>query len=90
MRSRCLANTISLAHLPRQAAIVDLELLRDLAPEESNVVFHLARAYRLMGNETKSAQLLAVARDISPKSLNKIQRLIDTAREEPDSHMEEG
>lgn len=73
-----------------QTAIAELELLRDLAPEESNVVFHLARAYRLVGNEMKSAQLLAVARDISPKSLSKIQRLIDTVKDEEDSQMEEG
>lgn len=60
----------------------DLEILHDSTPEESNVVFQLARAYRLIGDETKSAQMLAVARDVSPKSVNKIKKLLDTVKDE--------
>ncbi|KAL5529076.1 hypothetical protein ACEPAG_5050 [Sanghuangporus baumii] len=63
-------------------AIEDLERLRDCAPEEANVVFQLARVYRLIGDETKSAQMLAVARDMSPKSLNKIKRLLATEKDD--------
>ena len=64
-----------------QAAADDLERLRDSSPEESNVVFQLARVYRLMGEDVKAAQMLAVARDISPKSLAKIKKLFDTGRD---------
>ena len=54
----------------------DLECLRDIAPEEANVVFQLVRVYKMLGEDTKAAQMLAVARDMSPKSLNKIRRLL--------------
>ncbi|KAH8117541.1 TPR-like protein [Phellopilus nigrolimitatus] len=62
-------------------AIEDLEYLRDSSPEEANVVFQLARVYRLVGEETKFAQMLAIARDMSPKSLNKIKRLLATEKD---------
>ena len=69
----------------------DLLQLRDSSPEESNVVFQLARLYRLMGNENKSAQMLAVARDMSPKSISKIKKLLDTKKDDTaDNVMEEG
>ncbi|KAH7924550.1 TPR-like protein [Leucogyrophana mollusca] len=73
-------------------AIQDLEQLRDSSPEESNVVFQLAKVYRLMGDEVKSAHWLAIARDISPKSVNKIKKLIDTVKDEEsgDDPMDEG
>jgi anaphase-promoting complex subunit 3 len=74
-----------------QKAVVDLERLRDNAPEESNVVFQLAKVYRLLGDELKSAQLLAAARDISPKSIGKIRKLLETVKdEEADEQMDEG
>jgi anaphase-promoting complex subunit 3 len=56
------------------------------------VVFQLAKVYRLVGDEVKAAQLLAVARDISPKSLSKIKKLIETVKDEEVDHerMDEG
>jgi anaphase-promoting complex subunit 3 len=72
-----------------QLAVQDLEFLRDLSPDESNVVFQLARAYRLLGNKVKSAQLLAVARDVSPKSVKKIERLLELSRDEDAEAMDE-
>ena len=68
----------------------DLEYLRDLSPDESNVVFQLARVYRLLGDKVKSAQLLAVARDVSPKSVKKIERLLALTKDENVDAMEEG
>ena len=65
-----------------QLAAQDLEALRDTSPDESNVVFQLAKVYRLMGDTVKSAQALAVARDVSPKSLNKIRRLLETEEDQ--------
>ncbi|KII88979.1 hypothetical protein PLICRDRAFT_108812 [Plicaturopsis crispa FD-325 SS-3] len=81
---------ISLKHYPH--AIADLEFLRDTCPDESNVIFQLAKAYRLVGDETKSAQLLAVARDISPKSVKKIEKLLQTVKDDEagDDRMDEG
>ncbi|KAI9508481.1 TPR-like protein [Russula earlei] len=75
-----------------EAAVRDLEYLRDTSPEESNVIFQLARAYRLIGDEVKSAQMLAAARDISPKNAKKIQRLMETVKGEGlrDEEMDEG
>ena len=67
----------------------DLEYLRDSSPEESNVIFQLARAYRLIGDEVKSAHMLAAARDVSPKNVRKLQKLIETVRDE-DEEMDEG
>lgn len=68
-----------------------MEELRGTSPEESNVVFQLAKVYRLLGDEVKSAQLLAVARDISPKSVNKIKKLLETVKDEGgDDQMDEG
>lgn len=66
--------------------------LRDSSPEESNVVFQLAKVYRLVGDEAKSAHWLAIARDISPKSVNKLKKLIDTVKDDElgDDHMDEG
>jgi anaphase-promoting complex subunit 3 len=44
-----------------------------------------------MGDETKSAQTLAVARDISPKSINKIKKLLETAKDgNGEDKMDEG
>ncbi|THG98593.1 hypothetical protein EW026_g3625 [Hermanssonia centrifuga] len=72
-------------------AVQDLEALRDTSPDESNVIFQLARVYRLMGDKVKSAQTLAVARDVSPRSLHKIRKLVETAKdEEGDDDMDEG
>jgi len=71
-----------------EEAASDLERLRDVSPEESNVVFQLARVYRLMGNETKATQTLAVARDMSPKSLSKIKKLLES--KEASDEMDEG
>ena len=80
-----------MAIIVEQDAEEDLVYLRDSFPEEANVVFQLARLYRLMGNETKSAQMLAIARDVSPKSLNKIKRLLETMKDEGENDaMEEG
>ncbi|KAG5635898.1 hypothetical protein H0H81_009723 [Sphagnurus paluster] len=74
-----------------ELAVQDLEHLRSSTPEESNVVFQLAKVYRLLGDETKSAQTLAVARDISPKSLNKMKKLLETVKDEGgDDKMDEG
>ncbi|KAJ7098078.1 hypothetical protein B0H15DRAFT_823995 [Mycena belliarum] len=73
------------------AAVKDLETLRSSSPEESNVVFQLAKVYRLLGDDVKSAQLLAIARDISPKSVSKIKKLLDTVKDEAgDDRMDEG
>jgi predicted Zn-dependent protease len=75
-----------------QRAVYDLERLRDAAPEEANVIFQLARVYRLLGDELKSAQLLAAARDVAPKSIGKIRKLLETVRDEDaaDEEMDEG
>lgn len=44
-----------------------------------------------MGDETKSAQTLAVARDISPKSIHKIKKLLETVKDEGgEDKMDEG
>ena len=67
-----------------------MERLRETSPEESNIVFQLARVYRLVGNESKATQMLAIARDMSPKSLNKIKRLLDTEKDGGNDEMEEG
>lgn len=68
-----------------------MEALRDTSPDESNVIFQLAKVYRLMGDKVKSAQTLAVARDVSPKSLNKIRKLLETVKDESaDEVMDEG
>ena len=58
-------------------ALVDLEYLANATPDESNVIFQLAKVYRLLGDVVKSAQALAAARDVSPKSIGKIRRLIE-------------
>ncbi|KZT11471.1 TPR-like protein [Laetiporus sulphureus 93-53] len=72
------------------AAVKDLERLRETSPEESNVIFQLAKAYRLLGNNVKSAELLAVARDVSPKSVDKIRKLLETVRDPEADVMDEG
>ncbi|KAJ7582835.1 hypothetical protein C8J56DRAFT_865104 [Mycena floridula] len=72
-------------------AIKDLEFLRSSTPEESNVIFQLARVYRLVGNDSEFTKVLAIARDISPKSINKIKKLLDTVKDETvDDKMDEG
>ena len=54
-------------------------------------MFQLAKVYRLMGDETKSAQTLAIARDISPKSINKMKKLLETVKDDGgDDKMDEG
>ncbi|KAG6332033.1 hypothetical protein ID866_7053 [Astraeus odoratus] len=73
-------------------AVEDLHKLRDSSPEESNVVFQLAKVYRLMGDEVRSAQWLAIARDMSPKSVNKLKKLMETVKDDEgrDDRMDEG
>ncbi|KNZ75458.1 Protein bimA [Termitomyces sp. J132] len=73
-----------------ELAVRDLEHLRGTTPEESNVVFQLAKVYRLLGNSAKSAHTLALARDISPKSLSKIKKLLETVEDAGDDEMDEG
>jgi anaphase-promoting complex subunit 3 len=62
--------------------VQDLERLRDSAPEEANVVFQLAKAYRLLGDDLRAAQLLAAARDIAPKAVGKIRKLLETVADD--------
>jgi len=71
-------------------AVADLEFLKNATPEESNVIFQLAKVYRLLGDVVKSAQALAAARDISPKSMNKIKKLLETRRDDGEDRMDEG
>ena len=59
----------------------DLEQLRDTSPDESNVLFQLARVYRLMGDERRFAQLLAEVRDVAPRSVAKIRKLVDMSED---------
>jgi anaphase-promoting complex subunit 3 len=79
-----------------QEAVEDLKTLRDLVPEEANVVFQLARVYRLKGQTPEAQQMLLVARDIAPKDMNKLKRLMELSKDEtvaadsPASKMEEG
>jgi anaphase-promoting complex subunit 3 len=54
------------------------------------VVFQLAKAYRLVGDEVNSAKTLAIARDMSPKSLSKIKKLLETVKDEEGEEMDEG
>jgi anaphase-promoting complex subunit 3 len=63
--------------LIEQYAMQELEILRDIAPEEVNVALLLVRVYRLLKEDQKAAQMLAVARDMSPTSVNKLKRLLD-------------
>ncbi|KAI0665010.1 protein prenylyltransferase [Cubamyces menziesii] len=58
-------------------ALKDLQYLRDTSPEESNVLFQLAKVYRLLGDNVKFTQLLAEVRDVAPKSLAKIRKLTE-------------
>jgi anaphase-promoting complex subunit 3 len=50
-----------------------------------------------VGDEVKSAQLLAIARDTSPKSVNKLKKLLETVKDDEadvdvrrDEQMDEG
>jgi len=70
-------------------AIADLKILRDLVPEEANVVFQLARAYRLKGLTPEAQHSLLVARDIAPKDMSKLKRLLELVPDE-EAKMEEG
>ena len=54
------------------------------------MIFQLAKVYRLLGDVVKSAQALAAARDISPKSIGKIKKLLETTRDLGDDQMDEG
>lgn len=77
--------------LAHQLAVDDLVHLRNTTPEESNVVFQLAKVYRLLGDEVNAAHTLAIARDISPKSMNKIKKLLETVKDEAgEDKMDEG
>ena len=67
-----------------------MEHLRRTTPEEANVIFQMAKVYRLIGDEVRAAQALAVARDIAPKSLNKMKRLLETVQDDGDDMMDEG
>lgn len=68
----------------------DLEYLKNATPDESNVIFQLAKTYRLLGNGLKSQQLLAAARDIAPKDMSKIKKLLSTTKDDGDEEMDEG
>lgn len=61
------------------------------------MVFQLAKVYRLVGDDLKSAQMLAIARDTSPKSVNKLKKLLETVKDDErgvevshDDQMDEG
>lgn len=53
-------------------------------------MFQLAKVYRLLGDVLKSQQLLAAARDISPKSMSKIKKLLNTVKDDGGDEMDEG
>lgn len=55
------------------------------------MVFQLAKAYRLAGQEVKALHMVAVARDIAPKSVNRIRKLLELNKDEDeDNRMDEG
>lgn len=72
--------TFRRSRLRPQAALEDLQYLKDTSPEESNVLFQLAKVYRLTGDNVKFTQLLAEVRDVAPKSLAKIRRLAESIK----------
>jgi anaphase-promoting complex subunit 3 len=53
--------------------------------EEANIIFALAKVYRLMGNELESARTLAAVRDVSGAgSVAKIRKLLETVEDPSD------
>jgi len=48
-------------------ALKDLKDLRDLAPDEANVPFVLAKVCRVMGQRVEATRYFTVARDLDPK-----------------------
>lgn len=56
------------------------------------MIWQLAKTYRLMGDEDRATYMLAVARDAAPRSLGKIQKLLETVRDpgSGDDKMDEG
>lgn len=44
------------------------------------MLFQLAKVYRLLGDTVKFTQLLAEVRDVAPKSLAKIRKLVESIK----------
>ena len=63
-----------------QAAEDDLVRLCDLSPSEPNVVLLLGKVLRLQGKMTEASRVLAVARDLDPRSAPKIAKLVEENR----------
>lgn len=51
---------------PREA-LAELEVLKDLAPDEANVHFMLGRLYKMMGDKTGAVRHYTIAMNLDPK-----------------------
>jgi len=49
------------------AALDELEQLRDMAPDESNVHFMLGRVYKQLGNKSEALRHYTIAMNLDPK-----------------------
>lgn len=48
-------------------ALVELEILKDIAPDESMVHFMLGRLYKMIGDKTSAIRHLTIALNLDPK-----------------------
>jgi anaphase-promoting complex subunit 3 len=51
-------------------ALVELEILKDIAPDESTVHFMLGRLHKMMGDKTSAIRYLTIALNLDPKVFN--------------------
>lgn len=73
-----------------EAALRDLLLVRDMAPNEFNVHYLLGKLYGAMGDGPKMTKNLTLAQDLEPRAAGRIREIIENAgRTDDDSSDEE-
>ena len=62
-----------------QAALKDLLLVRDMAPDEFNVHYLLGKLYGAMGEKVAMTKNLTIAQDLEPRAAGRIREIIEGA-----------
>lgn len=71
-----------LISLALQAALKDLLLVRDMAPDEFNVHYLLGKLYGAMGERVLMTKNLTIAQDLEPRAAGRIREIIENAGRE--------
>lgn len=70
-------------------ALTELEILKDLAPDDANVHFMLGRLYKMMRDKTAAIRHFTIALNLDPKAAQYIKEAMESLEDDEDDDFDE-